>query len=137
MRSWQRMQLWRKSFKVLDKDFAEKNGTSADDAAMREKAAEAIVLPLAKAAGLPFTLEELKEYEQEQLQEIQLSEDEMEQVAGGKARMGYGGSGGGASTGKDSGAFCAFLGVGFGKSKKNGKTAYCFLLGGSNGPIAV
>ena len=123
-------------FSELDKDFAEKNGTSADDAAMREKAAEAIVLPLAKAAGLPFTLEELKEYEQEQLQEIQLSEDEMEQVAGGKARMGYGGNGG-ASTGSARGAFCAFLGVGFGKSKKNGKTAYCFLLGGSNGPIAV
>ena len=119
-------------FNALDKAFAEKNEVSVDDAAMREKAAEAIVLPLAKAAGLPFTLEELKEYEQEQLQEIQLSEDEMEQVAGGAARM----SNGGASTGKDSGAFCAFLGVGFGKSKKNGKTAYCFLLGGSNGPIA-
>ena len=65
----------------MDKDFAEKNGTSADDAAMREKAAEAIILPLAQEIGLPFTLDELKEYEQEQLKKLNLSEDELEQVA--------------------------------------------------------
>ena len=50
---------------ALDKDFAEKNGSSAEDAAMREKAVDAIIIPLAKEIGLPFTLEELKEYEQE------------------------------------------------------------------------
>ena len=69
---------------ALDKDFAEKNGASADDAAMREKAVEAIIIPLAREVGLPFTLEELKEYEQEQMKEMNLSEDELDQVAGGR-----------------------------------------------------
>ncbi|MBQ1918981.1 MAG: Nif11 family protein, partial [Schwartzia sp.] len=61
---------------ALDKDFAEKNGASSDDAAMREKAVAAIVIPLAEEVGLPFTLEELKEYEQDRLKEMNLSEDE-------------------------------------------------------------
>ena len=111
----------------MDKNFAEKNGTSADDVAMREKAAEAIILPLAQEVGLPFTLDELKEYEQEQLKELNLSEDELEQVAGGvpkntKSRNGVNA--------------CAYIGVGFGRTKKDGKTAFCLLLGGSNGPVA-
>ena len=116
----------------LDKDFAEKNGASADDAAMREKAVEAIIIPLAKEAGLPFTLEELKEYEQEQLKEMNLSEDELDQVAGGKRHNRKFGDGGGRS---GIGAYCAFLGVGIGKTTRKGNTAYCFLLGGSDGPI--
>ena len=115
---------------ALDKDFAEKNGTSADDAAMREKAVEAIIIPLAKEVGLPFTLEELKEYEQEQLKEMNLSEDELDQVAGGKRK--YHGP---AANNSKGGALCAFLGVGFGKTERKGTTAYCFLLGGSDGPI--
>ena len=116
---------------ALDKDFAEKNGASADDAAMREKAVDAIIIPLAKEVGLPFTLEELKEYEQEQMKNMTLSEDELDQVAGGKRK---GGSHGGGKTTKP-GAYCAFLGVGFGKTTRKGNTAYCFLLGGSDGPI--
>ena len=118
---------------ALDKNFAEKNGASSDDAAMREKAAEAIIIPLAKEVGLPFTLEELKEYEQEQLKEMNLSEDELDQVAGGRKKnpklsdKSYDTTGGG--------AYCAFLGVGFGKTTRKGNTAYCFLLGGSDGPI--
>ena len=114
----------------MDKDFAEKNGTSVDDAAMREKAVEAIIIPLAKEVGLPFTLEELKEYEQEQLKEMNLSEDELDQVAGGKRK--YHGP---AANNSKGGALCAFLGVGFGKTERKGTTAYCFLLGGSDGPI--
>ena len=43
---------------ALDKAFAEKNGSSAEDAAMREKAVDAIIIPLAQEVGLPFTLEE-------------------------------------------------------------------------------
>ena len=117
---------------ALDKDFAEKNGASSDDAAMREKAVEAIVIPLAEEVGLPFTLEELKEYEQEQLKEMNLSEDELDQVAGGRKKQQK--SGKGTTTG--AGAYCAFLGVGFGKTERNGKTAYCFIVGGSNGPVA-
>ena len=116
---------------ALDKDFAEKNGTSADDAAMREKAVEAIIIPLAKEVGLPFTLEELKEYEQEQMKNMTLSEDELDQVAGGKRKWSKSGKG----TTTAAGAYCAFLGVGFGKTERKGNTAYCFLLGGSNGPI--
>ena len=115
---------------ALDKDFAEKNGASTDDAAMREKAVEAIIIPLAKEVGLPFTLEELKEYEQEQLKEMNLSEDELDQVAGGKRK--YHGP---AANNSKGGALCAFLGVGFGKTERKGTTAYCFLLGGSDGPI--
>ena len=115
---------------ALDKDFAEKNGTSTDDAAMREKAVEAIIIPLAKEVGLPFTLEELKEYEQDQMKNMTLSEDELEQVAGGKKRRH-----GDESKSGDGGAFCAFLGFGFGKTTRKGNTAYCFLLGGSDGPI--
>jgi hypothetical protein len=111
---------------ALDKKFADTNEGSADDAAMREKAAEAIVLPLAKEVGLPFTLEELKEYEQEQLKEMNLSEDELDQVAGG-SRWKIKCSGRNA---------CAYVGVGLGKTKKNGKTAFCFIVGGSNGPVA-
>ena len=111
----------------MDKDFAEKNGTSAEDAAMREKAAEAIILPLAQEVGLPFTLDELKEYEQEQLKGLNLSEDELEQVAGGVPK----------NTNSRNGVnACAYIGVGFGRTKKDGKTAFCLLLGGSNGPVA-
>ena len=116
---------------ALDKDFAEKNGTSTDDAAMREKAVEAIVIPLAEEVGLPFTLEELKEYEQEQMKEMNLSEDELDQVAGGRKKLPKFGKG----TTTGGGAYCAFLGVGFGKTERKGNTAYCFLLGGSDGPI--
>ena len=114
----------------MDKDFAEKNGTSVDDAAMCEKAVESIVIPLAEEVGLSFTLEELKAYEQEQVKNKALSEDELEQVAGGKKRKRRRGR-----SNTSGNAYCAFLGVGFGKTERKGNTAYCFLLGGSNGPI--
>ena len=116
---------------ALDKDFAEKNEGSADDAAMREKAVEAIVLPLAKEVGLPFTLEELKEYEQEQLKEMNLSEDELDQVAGGRSPAYEGGK-----VEVPTMVACAFIGVGFGSVKKNGKKGFCALIGGSTGPVA-
>ena len=119
---------------ALDKDFAEKNGSSTDDAAMREKAVDAIIIPLAKEVGLPFTIEELKEYEQEQLKEMNLSEDELDQVAGG--HPGHHGPSGGGSDGSNGINACAYLGVGFGKTKKNGKYAFCIILGGSDGPVA-
>ena len=119
---------------ALDKAFAEKNGASADDMALREKAVEAIIIPMAEEVGLPFTLEELKEYEQEQLKEMNLSEDELDQVAGG--HPGHHGPSGGGSDGSNGINACAYLGVGFGKTKKNGKYAFCILLGGSDGPVA-
>ncbi|MBQ7497035.1 MAG: Nif11 family protein [Selenomonas sp.] len=107
---------------ALDKDFAEKNGASADDAAMREKAVDAIIIPLAKEVGLPFTLEELKEYEQDQVKNMILSEDELDQVAGGTNGRGLNA--------------CAFLGIGIGKTSKKNRTAVCFIIGGSDGPVA-
>ena len=111
----------------MDKDFAEKNGTSVDDAAMCEKAVESIVIPLAEEVGLSFTLEELKAYEQEQLKKLNLSEDELEQVAGGVPK----------NTNSRNGVnACAYIGVGFGRTKKDGKVAFCILFGGSNGPVA-
>ena len=117
---------------ALDKDFAEKNEGSADDIAFREKAVAAIVIPLAEEVGLPFTLEELKEYEQDQMKNMTLSEDELEQVAGGKEPKGRG------ENGKPSyKAACAIVGVGIGvvKDKKRKNTAACFLLGFSNGRV--
>ena len=115
---------------ALDKDFAEKNEAPADDTdiAFREKAAAAIVLPLAKEVGLPFTIEELKEYEQDQLKKMNLSEDELDQVAGGGRRP--------SRPPGDGINACAYLGVGFGRTRKNGKVAFCLILGGSDGPIA-
>jgi len=117
---------------ALDRDFAEKNDAPADDMAVREKAAEAIVLPLAKEVGLPFTIEELKAYEQEQLKEMNLSEDELDQVAGGRGKPRP------EDKGKPSyKAACAIVGVGIGvvKDKKRKNTAACFLLGFSNGRV--
>ena len=111
----------------MDKKFVDTNEGSADDIAFREKAVAAIVIPLAEEVGLPFTLEELKEYEQEQLKGLNLSEDELEQVAGGVPK----------NTNSRNGVnACAYIGVGFGRTKKDGKTAFCLLLGGSNGPVA-
>ena len=120
----------------MDKKFADTNEGSADDAAMREKAVETIIIPLAEEVGLPFTIEELKEYEQEQLKNMTLSEDELDQVAGGdwyqydyNKRNRKGKKGGTA-------AACAFIGVGVGKVKSGKKTAFCIFVGISNGPIA-
>jgi hypothetical protein len=123
---------------ALDKDFAEKNEAPADDTdiAFREKAAAAIVLPLAKEVGLPFTIEELKEYEQDQLKKMNLSEDELDQVAGG-GRPGYKNNRSKPSSGGRTGLnACAYVGVGFGTSRKNGKFAACVFIGGSSGPMA-
>jgi 23S rRNA pseudoU1915 N3-methylase RlmH len=98
--------------------------------ALREKAVESIIIPLAKEVGLPFNLDELKEYEQEQLKEMNLSEDELDQVAGGRNTTLYRkGTSGGLNA-------CAFVGVGFGQTRKNGKYAICFIIGGSDGPVA-
>lgn len=116
----------------LDKAFAAKNEGVADDIAMREQAATAIVIPLAKEVGLPFTLEELKEYEQEQLAGMALSDDELEQVAGGRIP-----GGGGCESSKNyAHGACAFLGIGVGLVKKKGKTIFCVIIGGSNGRVA-
>jgi hypothetical protein len=48
------------------------------------KIAEAIIIPLAKEAGLPFTVEELKAAGAAETQEGALSDEELEAVAGGR-----------------------------------------------------
>ena len=114
---------------ALDKKFADTNEGSADDIAFREKAVEAIVIPLAEEVGLPFTLEELKEYEQDQMKTMTLSEDELDQVAGGKYKL--------RNNPPRCKAACAIVGVGIGvvKDKKRKNTAACILLGFSNGRV--
>ncbi len=119
---------------ALDKKFSEKNEAPVDGADIREKAAEAIVLLLATEVGLPFTLEELKEYEQDRLKEMNLSEDELEQVAGGLKKNVDGEKR--KKRDRDSRNACAYVGVGIGLTKKNGKTAFCIIIGGSDGPVA-
>ncbi len=64
------------------------------------------------------------------MKEMNLSADELDKVAGGRRK--YHGPTENTSNG---GAYCAFLGVGFGKTERKGTTAYCFFLGGSDGPI--
>ena len=49
----------------------------------RETIVETIVIPVAKAAGYDFTLEELKEFEKGMRPEGELNESELESVAGG------------------------------------------------------
>ena len=117
---------------ALDKDFADTNEGSADDIAFHEKAVAAIVIPLAKEVGLPFTLEELKEYEQEQLKEMNLSEDELAQVAGGKRTPVKCNK----LKGRCGAAACYYVGVGLGRVRKDGKTAFCIIIGGSDGDVA-
>ena len=117
-----------------DKVFAEK--LSAADAAYakthdaknvdenaRKAAAEAILLPIAKEAGLPFTVEELASYEKEKMEEIsgEVSDDEMANAAGGAepaAGLGM--------------TLCKFIGVGFGVlgCSAKGDSGLCAIVGG-------
>ena len=120
---------------AADKAYAEKHGGSGsgiDDAA-RRKAAEEIVLPMAAEMGLPFTFEELAAYEEEQLAAMEVSDDEMANVAGGK-------KGGSLSPGvKEDKVWrvaCCFIGIGAGKVNDGRDTGACFGIGVSTGPIA-
>jgi len=126
-----------------DKKFAEANNVTAEDAnteAFRSKVITEIILPAAEEAGLPFTLEELAEYEEDQvsLLEKTLSEDELDQVAGGNKlsklknhhrRNVEGGA-----------AACFYVGVGMGivkaKDKNNASGMFCFVVGGTSGANA-
>ena len=126
-----------------DKKFAEANIVTAEEAdteAFRSKVAEEVILPAAAEAGLPFTVEELAEYEEEQvaLLEKTLSEDELDQVAGGnkleklkshKRRKFDGGA-----------VACFYVGVGMGavraKDKTNASGVFCVVIGGTSGANA-
>ena len=94
---------------AADKAYAETHKPLPEDAdetmqiAFRNEAAKAIILPVAEEAGLPFTLEELQAYEEDQIHwmDQKLSTDELDQVAGGEAK------GAGAMA-------CFLLGIGLG-----------------------
>lgn len=77
---------------------------------------ENLVQPIAKEAGFSFTADECREYENSQVQNLNL--DEMEQVAGGV--------GGGAGVG---GAGCDGFGWGFGAYGGYGGAAICLVAG--------
>ena len=82
---------------------------SASDAENNE------IIEAAKAnAALQETWEDIENNEN--------NEDELDQVAGGT-------NGGGLNA-------CAFLGIGIGKTSKKNRTAVCFIIGGSDGPVA-
>lgn len=51
--------------------------------ALRRDEVKGIILPIAAEAGFPFTVEEMEVFEKEQIAAMQMSEDELEQVAGG------------------------------------------------------
>jgi pantothenate synthetase len=57
------------------------------DKADAAKIAETVIIPLAKEAGLPFTVEELKAEEEADQQAGALSDKELEAVAGGRLRQ--------------------------------------------------
>ncbi|ORT99918.1 hypothetical protein D081_1499 [Anaerovibrio sp. JC8] len=64
---------------------------------------------------------------------MNLSEDELAQVAGGRAP---GGRKIKLDDTKNGSNACAYIGVGIGLTQKKGKTAFCIIIGGSNGPVA-
>ena len=86
---------------------AEKSYTGDKDD--KQAAVEAFLLPIAKEAGYDFTAEELKEVERELAGEKGISEEELENVSGGKKAAGcciIGGANGGAAIA------CAYYGIG-------------------------
>ena len=122
---------------AADKAYAEKHGGlgSEIDDATRRKAAEEIVLPIAAEMGLPFTIEELAAYEEEQLAAMEVSDDEMANVAGGW-KPGGGGPDMGGKKDKAWRVVCCFIGIGAGKVNDGRDTGACFGIGVSTGPIA-
>ena len=106
-------------YEALEKDADLQAKINAADAAYNGDAddqiaaAEAIIIPVAKAAGFDFTAEELMEYDNtaSQAEDFEFTEDELESVAGGFAG-------------------CAI--IGFGKAKmsiKNGSFCACNIIG--------
>jgi len=96
----------------LQKKIAAADAAYSGDSEDKAAAIEAIVLPIAKKAGFDFTAEELLSLEIP-TKEGEISEDELEAVAGGAAFcivFGFGKAAGGSLT-------CNFIGVGFGYGK--------------------
>jgi aspartate/methionine/tyrosine aminotransferase len=112
----------RKELQKRDKEYAEAQGMPAEDASdeviaeARRAAAKEIVLPLAKEQGLEFSIDEMIEYENEEL-----DDDELALAAGGTERF---------NTGCMA---CLLLGVGAGRAGYDGiddnQRGMCFMIG--------
>ena len=74
---------------AAEKAYADTHEMPAADAdektqlAFRREAVKEIVLPIAAEEGFPFTIEEVEAYEREQVANLEMSDDELDQVAGG------------------------------------------------------
>ena len=112
-------------FEALSKDEALQQALREKEVAYtgmkedREAVVEAVLLPVAKEAGYEFTLEELKALEKSMRPEGELSENELEDVAGGGGFcliIGGGTQGGTPITGADhvGAGICSGIGIGFG-----------------------
>ncbi len=125
---------------AADKDYAEKHSVNLENLteAQKEEATKAILLPIAKEAGLEFSIEELKTFENEQIKNMDeaLSEGELATVAGGyrkntspkRSKLKVNMKDGIGATA------CFYLGVGFGsvKGPNNKRISFCIGLGGNN-----
>ena len=101
-----------KTEEALRKKLQEKEAAYTGDKNDREAIVAEILLPIAEATGYAFTIEELKEYESDLLSGKELSDDEMESVAGG-----------------DIVGFCCIVGVGAGWECEGLGYGTCFLVG--------
>jgi hypothetical protein len=123
---------------AADKGYSEKHSDISEGLtdAQKEEAVKAILLPIAKEAGLEFSFEELKTFEENQIENIDetLSEDELAVVAGGSRKKRK------FLTTKDGLGVtaCMYLGVGIGSVKgPDGKRlSFCLGLGGTKGGAA-
>ena len=108
-------------YEALQKDTELQEKVNAADAAYtgdaenKAAAAAAIILPIAKEAGFDFTAEELLEAAAgaAKKEDGEISEDELEAVAGGTAVcviLGFGTGSGGDSCG--GGGICKYVGIG-------------------------
>ena len=92
-------------FEALSKDEAIQQALKAKELAYtgskedREAVVKEVLIPVAEEAGYAFTLEELKEFEKGMCLEGELSENELEAIAGGETTT-WG--------------VCVFVGVGWG-----------------------
>lgn len=85
------------------------------DKSNRQEAAEAIFITVAKEAGFDFTVQELKDGEQEISCEKGISEEELENVSGGVNGcyfIGFGTEPSAGATGINNFHACCFVGIG-------------------------
>ena len=106
---------------VLQAKLKEKEAAYAGDKEDRVKIVEEILIPLATESGFPFIMEELKAEEEVQQKEGALSEEELQNVSGGKINWIVSTFG-----------LCFLAGAGIGAGCTGAGAALCALLGFSD-----